>query len=318
VWWHFVAAADGTFEVDLIGSGFDTIVTVFWAENLIEVACNDDDATNPPGDPTSRVSFPVEAGHRYFVRVTGYLGTAGPIALHFTPYLLAAHPSDRVSGTLLLTRNGRYPEATYGATEEPAWDAASCVAAADYGPNTVWRSFQASATGTATVDLAGSSFDTVLTAYDPAHNELACNDDVGPAAGRRHSRVQFPVVQGDVYFVGVSGYGGAEGEVVFDFRVEPNTPGEPGPADAALALRPPAPNPARGAVRLTADLAAPADLRLEVFDVLGRRVAVVAEGPAPAGRSAWDWDAGGLPAGVYVVRLTAGEAVRTRRLTVAR
>lgn len=96
--------------------------------------------------------------------------------------------------------------------------------------------------------------------------------------------------------------------------------GEWGVDDApeAFALAPPVPNPARGTVTLTYDLAESGPVRLEVFDSLGRRVADVASGYAEAGRQRVTFDAGGLVPGAYLVRLDAGGRVLTRPLTVVR
>ncbi len=91
-----------------------------------------------------------------------------------------------------------------------------------------------------------------------------------------------------------------------------------------LALLPPRPNPTRGAARIPFALPAPAAVRVEVFDALGRRVAVVAEGRYEAGLHEGTVGIGTLAAGVYVVRATVSaegapaSQVLTRRLTVVR
>ena len=87
---------------------------------------------------------------------------------------------------------------------------------------------------------------------------------------------------------------------------------------AGLALDPPRPNPAADRTQVTFRLAAPADVRVAVYDVLGREVAVVADGPRGAGAHGVAVGTAGLPAGVYVVRLDADGAAVTRRFTVAR
>jgi photosystem II stability/assembly factor-like uncharacterized protein len=88
-----------------------------------------------------------------------------------------------------------------------------------------------------------------------------------------------------------------------------------GPADApALALAAPSPNPSRGAVTVRYAVPAAADVTLEVLDVLGRRVAVLAEGPTPAGEHAVLWPAQGVPAGSYLVRLRADGRAETRQI----
>lgn len=86
-----------------------------------------------------------------------------------------------------------------------------------------------------------------------------------------------------------------------------------------LALGVPAPNPVRDEARLSFTLAAAGEVQLEVFDTLGREVAVVARDAFfGAGAQSVTLDARSLPAGVYVARLRAGEASRVQRFTVVR
>ena len=78
------------------------------------------------------------------------------------------------------------------------------------------------------------------------------------------------------------------------------------------------PNPASGAARFSFGLAEAADVRLAVYDALGREVAVVAEGAMSAGAHAPMLQTSALPTGVYVWRLTAGARVESGRFTVVR
>ena len=78
------------------------------------------------------------------------------------------------------------------------------------------------------------------------------------------------------------------------------------------------PNPVRGAGTVAFRLGAAAAVRVAVYDVLGREVAVLADGVLGAGEHRLALDASALPAGAYVVRLVAGGAAQTARLTVAR
>ncbi len=94
--------------------------------------------------------------------------------------------------------------------------------------------------------------------------------------------------------------------------------GDRGPA--RLALSPPAPNPAAGAVGLRFSLPADGSARLEVIDLLGRRVGQYA-GVFAAGAHQWTWDGcdargGRLVAGLYMVRLHTAQGVRTQRLVL--
>lgn len=78
-----------------------------------------------------------------------------------------------------------------------------------------------------------------------------------------------------------------------------------------------APNPSVGPASLRLTLPAPQDVRVSVYDVLGREVAQVAHGPAMAGIQAYAIPV--LPAGVYQVRLlTATGGVLVAPFTVVR
>lgn len=64
------------------------------------------------------------------------------------------------------------------------------------------------------------------------------------------------------------------------------------------------PNPSRGNVTVPLLPAEASDVRVVVYDVLGRQVAVLAEGRVDTGRHTFTLDGGVLPAGLYVVRAT--------------
>ncbi|HEX9951752.1 MAG TPA: T9SS type A sorting domain-containing protein, partial [Rubricoccaceae bacterium] len=98
----------------------------------------------------------------------------------------------------------------------------------------------------------------------------------------------------------------------------PPAVGTEGNAPARFALAPVAPNPSRGRATVTVETPATAHVRVIVYDVLGRDVAVLADGEMAAGRHALALDASGLASGVYVVRMTSGDFAATRRLTVVR
>lgn len=83
-----------------------------------------------------------------------------------------------------------------------------------------------------------------------------------------------------------------------------------------LALAGPNPVRQRTALALTLDRAS--DVRVEVVDVLGRAVAMLAEVARAAGTHRLDLEARGLPAGTYLVRATADGRTATLPLTVVR
>ncbi|PAP79710.1 hypothetical protein B1759_15465 [Rubrivirga sp. SAORIC476] len=92
---------------------------------------------------------------------------------------------------------------------------------------------------------------------------------------------------------------------------------DPSPT-ASTALDPASPNPVRDRTTLTYRLDAPGDVELVVFDLLGREVARLADGPQRAGEHGVTWMPQGLASGVYVARLRVGDAVSSRTLTVVR
>ncbi|HLA62907.1 MAG TPA: T9SS type A sorting domain-containing protein, partial [Rhodothermales bacterium] len=77
------------------------------------------------------------------------------------------------------------------------------------------------------------------------------------------------------------------------------------------------PNPTTGAARVRYTVAAAGAVRLAVYDALGREVAVLVEGQLAPSTYEADFDGARLAPGLYVVRLQAGGAVHTARLTVA-
>ncbi len=92
----------------------------------------------------------------------------------------------------------------------------------------------------------------------------------------------------------------------------------------ATRLYPPSPNPVADGTTVRFDLARDAVLRLEIYDLSGRRLATLAEGAFPPGRYEYRWDgrgAGGarLGSGLYFVRLGIGGAPeRVARLALVR
>lgn len=95
------------------------------------------------------------------------------------------------------------------------------------------------------------------------------------------------------------------------------TAAEPMP-EAAFGIVSVHPNPSPGTAVVAYTLDRAADVRLEVFDLLGRRVAALAGGWRAAGRHEAAFDGAGLPAGVYVCVLSAGGAQDIARVVLAR
>jgi photosystem II stability/assembly factor-like uncharacterized protein len=90
------------------------------------------------------------------------------------------------------------------------------------------------------------------------------------------------------------------------------------PEAASFRLGAAYPNPTRGAATVPVVVPEAAEVRVTVYDVLGRAVATLHDGRLAVGTHGLAFDAGKLPAGVYAVRVTGDGFTATRRVTVVR
>jgi 1,4-alpha-glucan branching enzyme len=105
--------------------------------------------------------------------------------------------------------------------------------------------------------------------------------------------------------------------------VEPAEPGlitvsvEDGPEIAhEFTLSQNYPNPFNPSTEIVFTLPRPGEVRLEVFDMLGRRVALLVDGVHPAGPSSVRFDAGALSSGTYFYRISAFGEIHIRPMTL--
>ncbi len=96
-----------------------------------------------------------------------------------------------------------------------------------------------------------------------------------------------------------------------------DTPGGP---PTALCFYPPRPNPAAGSIRFAYDLPKAETVRLEVFDLSGRRVANVMSERVEAGRHELRWNprehGEGIAAGLYFARFSVPGMTRMARIVL--
>jgi hypothetical protein len=92
----------------------------------------------------------------------------------------------------------------------------------------------------------------------------------------------------------------------------------PGTAPLDFALHEPTPNPASPVSLIGYDLPIETRVRIGVYDLSGRKVAVLVDRTVPAGR--WDvtWDGTGIdgrrvPEGVWFVRMTTGAGTLSKK-----
>lgn len=119
--------------------------------------------------------------------------------------------------------------------------------------------------------------------------------------------------------------GNSDGWYVDDIAVGPTVGVDDGPAGipAAFALHQNTPNPFNPSTVIRFDLAAAAEVRLAVYDALGRQAALLVSGPTEPGSHSVAWDgrtAGGVPAatGAYVYRIDVAGTDGVRHRAVRR
>lgn len=76
------------------------------------------------------------------------------------------------------------------------------------------------------------------------------------------------------------------------------------------------PNPFNPSTEVRFQLPAPSSVRLAVYDILGKEVAVLADGPMAAGHHSVRFSAPSLSSGLYLYRITAGPYVAVRRMVL--
>jgi hypothetical protein len=89
-------------------------------------------------------------------------------------------------------------------------------------------------------------------------------------------------------------------------------------APVAFVLEQNYPNPFNGQTMIRYSIPEDAAVRVSVSDLLGREVAVIAEGPKPAGLHQQVWDASAQASGVYLCRMQSGRFSHTRKLLLLR
>jgi subtilisin family serine protease len=104
-----------------------------------------------------------------------------------------------------------------------------------------------------------------------------------------------------------------DGRFVYSRIIEVKAAGAP----TVFSLAQNFPNPFNPSTTFRFSIPAPAEVRLTVFDVLGRKAAVILNRQMmESGPHEFAWNASGMPSGVYFYRLDAGAYHATKKLTI--
>ena len=166
----FTPSTGGLWQIDTIGSGFDTLLHVHNGPCLgPEIACDDDSG----GSLTSRVTLTLSAGVTYYIVVDGY-STSGTYTLH-------------VARAATITPGDTCADSSGFITSSGTWSGDTCGYAHDYTPGCAPSStardvvygLSLDRSREVILDLYGSSYDTVLSVRSASctGTEVGCNDD---------------------------------------------------------------------------------------------------------------------------------------------
>ncbi len=220
VWWSWVAPATGRYQVDTVGSAFDTLLAVYTGSSLGSLNLVEEN----DGDPIdnyriSRLQFEAAVGTEYSIAVDGYLGEAGDVFLNINPAPPAVNDAfaNRSALSGLAARGVAFTTSASRESGEP-------VHAGYQGGKSVWWSWKAPASGLCQMDTVGSSFDTLLAVYTgTALNALTliAENDGDASDNFKISRLQFQAVAGTTYQIAVDGYRGEAGDAVLNLLLQP-------------------------------------------------------------------------------------------------
>ncbi|MBN2212199.1 MAG: trypsin-like peptidase domain-containing protein [Sedimentisphaerales bacterium] len=210
VWYYFIPAETGPYEISTCGSSFDTTLAIYDGCGGTEVACNED-AVDICGGYQSNLVTTLTSGVNYKIRIAGW---------------------EQQTGDYILTVNQDVPDNDdcFNATEAVAWHTYSgntiFATGADVSSCTngdtidVWYRFVPMHTDEYRISTEGSSFDTSLAVYTSCGGgEIGCNDD---ANGGQYSELTLNLTRDAPYFIRISGYEGAKGD--YSLKIIPTCP----------------------------------------------------------------------------------------------
>ena len=179
-----------------------------------QIACNDDSTTCGTGSNQSRVTFAATAGNVYRVRVSGWQGATGSYSLTMS-CVGTTPPANNNCANAIAIGDGSHAFNNANATTDGPDEPTACnfFSYTQVGAD-IWYRYTASCTGTATVDLCSSGYDTKVAVYGSTcpstASAIACNDDACGTDGLRSS-LTFATTGGQQYLIRVGGFNALTG-----------------------------------------------------------------------------------------------------------
>jgi hypothetical protein len=226
IWYSWTAPANGMAMFTTLGSPFlDTLLAVYTGTSvtsLVAVVQNDDVSGGFLNNLRySRVEFAATNGTTYKIRIDGYKGTNSVPAIGVSVLQWAFQPATNdnfASAQTIVGTNGTVTGCNTFATKETG----EPNPVDNVGGHSIWYKWQAPASGLAVVDLAGSSFDTILGVYKTTNGVAAVdhltlvgendNKDLGFDFAF-YSEVAFAATAGVTYYIAVDGFNDGAGYI---------------------------------------------------------------------------------------------------------
>jgi len=219
LWYSFTAPENGELTVNTCGDAdYDTALELYDGCGGAALACNDDAC-----GLQSEVAATLASGQTVLLQVAGYSGNSGNGVLHvaFVGEGGGGPVNDDCAAATQVTE-GVYAFTNVDATTDGPDEPGACLAFSySQVDSDIWYEYLPVQSGTATVSLCGSGYDTKLAVYEDvcpaAESAIACNDDFCSL----QSEVSFAVTDGASYFVRIGGYNGAQGSGTMTISLEP-------------------------------------------------------------------------------------------------
>ena len=179
----------------------------------------------PGGSLTCTVVGLAAGSYTFTVRASNVWGQS--TASNASNAVTVTASNDFFSGaTGIDTPSGTWNGSNTVATMEP--NEPTLDASGTGGGASIWFKYNATASGSLTVDTFGSSFDTLLTAYSGSTlsslTRITFNDD---AANTVQSNLSFNVVNGNSYYLRVASWGSTRGSVILNWSLAGTCPVTP-------------------------------------------------------------------------------------------
>ncbi|MCW5900264.1 MAG: T9SS type A sorting domain-containing protein [Flavobacteriales bacterium] len=305
IWYVFTPAEDALVNVNTCtDTDFDSKLHVYTGAcgTLVCVAGNDDAC-----GLQSTVNFTATAGVTYLIRVGGFGGAEGnfTLSLECTP-IVPPNAGEVCADPIPLGCGASVQGSTAGILNDNVTSgAATCVTTVG-SAGQIWYAFTPDVDALVNMNTCtGTNFDSKLHVYTGECGALVCvtgNDD----GCSLQSSVNFQATAGTTYLVRVGGFGASAGSFNLVVECGPTQLTDPGDVLSLNAW----PSPTAQFLNVEARSNGQNRMELSVWNMQG---AQVMGDQVVSGRDLTVMDVSPLKAGVYILRLQAGDQVLTQR-----